>query len=233
MLKIAICDDNILDMNSINNMVELFFKKNEIKFEVFTFMDGSSLINSEIAFDIIFLDIQLKEENGLLIAKKLNEKALNFKLILVSHFTDYLKDGYKVNAARYFLKPLDKKEFMIEMESIVKDYLYQESFILDTRIHKRRIYIKTILYIEIIARKTYICTFDERIPTPYTLTQLSELVSDYCFTRTHKSFLVNMMNIRDYDNHRLVLLNSSTLPLSRFYKEDFINDFSKFTMERI
>ncbi|MEI3401927.1 MAG: LytTR family transcriptional regulator DNA-binding domain-containing protein [Clostridia bacterium] len=139
------------------------------------------------------------------VAHEINKMNNNYKLCLVSNYSEYLKDGYRVKADRYFTKPIDQNEFDMDMDDILKDFILENSYIIDTKVCKEKIMIKDILYVEILARKTYVHTKTNKYVTNYTLLHWKEVLKDYYFSQPHKSFYVNLQNIDDYDNHQIYL----------------------------
>ncbi|RGB64970.1 MULTISPECIES: LytR/AlgR family response regulator transcription factor [unclassified Amedibacterium] len=234
MIKIAICDDNEKDITITNEIVKKFFESSNIDFEIRLFTSARDLLNNAASYQMIFLDIELKDANGIEIAKHINHMNYEYKLFLVSGHTEYLKDGYKVKAERYFTKPIDYNEFKIDMQEVIQDYIRNSSFILDPKVVKQKIYIKDILYVEILARKTYLHTKNKTYITPYTLSYWKDVLQPYCFSQSHKAFYVNLQNVEDY-NHQEIYMNQqqSTIPLSRFYKDHFIDDYIHFISNNI
>lgn len=234
MIKIAICDDNEKDITITNEIVKKFFESSNIDFEIRLFTSARDLLNNAASYQMIFLDIELKDANGIEIAKHINHMNYEYKLFLVSGHTEYLKDGYKVKAERYFTKPIDYNEFKIDMQEVIQDYIRNSSFILDPKVVKQKIYIKDILYVEILARKTYLHTKNKTYITPYTLSYWKDVLQPYCFSQSHKAFYVNLQNVEDY-NHQEIYMNQqqSTIPLSRFYRDHFINDYIHFISNNI
>ncbi len=234
MIKIAICDDNEKEITITNEIVKKFFESSNIDFEIRLFTSARDLLNNAASYQMIFLDIELKDANGIEIAKHINHMNYEYKLFLVSGHTEYLKDGYKVKAERYFTKPIDYNEFKIDMQEVIQDYIRNSSFILDPKVVKQKIYIKDILYVEILARKTYLHTKNKTYITPYTLSYWKDVLQPYCFSQSHKAFYVNLQNVEDY-NHQEIYMNQqqSTIPLSRFYKDHFIDDYIHFISNNI
>lgn len=233
-IKIAICDDNEKDIIVTYEIVKKFFESMNIDFEINLFTSAKQLLNKATNYQMIFLDIELKNANGIEIAKHINHMNHEYKLFLVSGHKEYLKDGYKVKAERYFTKPIDYDEFHIDMQEVIQDYIRNSSFILDPKVVKQKIYIKDILYVEILARKTYLHTKNKTYTTPYTLSYWKDVLQSYCFSQSHKAFYVNLQNVEDC-NHKEIYMNEekNPIPLSRFYKESFINDYICFISDNI
>ena len=81
-----------------------------------------------IKYDIIFLDIELEDKNGIEIGHEIRKKYPDLIIIIISRHPQYLIEGYRIDAKRYLLKPIDKKLFDIEMESILKSSSFKQHF---------------------------------------------------------------------------------------------------------
>ena len=233
MIKIAICDDEKKDLESLANLITKFFTNNEIEFNISKFECGKDLLEYSKNFDMVFLDIELSDSNGISIAKKINENIRDYKLILISNYSEYLRDGYKVNADRFFTKPINELEFKLEMKEVLKDYIVDSHYIIDEKISRKKIYIRDILYVEMLARKTYLHTKNQIYETTYPLHYWKDMLTDFYFIQTHKSFLVNFNNIKEYTNHDIILVGEKSVPLSRFYKDDFMRKYIKYINRKI
>lgn len=238
MLKIAICDDNKSDLKNTYHIVRDYFSRSDIEYSIKLYNNPNDVIEDAIDFQMLFLDIELQNVNGIKIANEINKINYNYKLFLVSNYNEYLKDGYRVKADRYFTKPIDQNEFKMDMDDVLNEFLLQDSYIIDTKVCKEKIMIKDILYVEILARKTYLHTKTGKYATNYTLLYWKEALKEYCFSQPHKSFYVNLQNIKDYDNHKICVYNDIVeekefIPISRFYKEKFIQTYITFVNKNI
>lgn len=70
MIRVAICDDELIIGSMLERVLLLYGKKNDIKLEIDVFESGEELLKNmraypEIIYDILFLDIELKEINGI------------------------------------------------------------------------------------------------------------------------------------------------------------------------
>lgn len=223
-MKILIYDDNQTDVEKLKNNINIFFQNNDIDIDICVCPNIEYLYQNIKYFDILFLDIEIDHQNGIDIGMKLKKINHNCRIVITTNFKKYSIDGYKINADRYFIKPIDQNEFNIEMETIVKEYLSQFIGFYDKKISPEKIFFKDIIYIEFFDRKTIIhFTSGIKTYTTYNLKHWLELLKDSSFAQTHKSFIVNLNYIIDLKNNEIVLINQETIPLSRHYKKDFLN----------
>lgn len=234
MIKIAVCDDNFEDIKSTCRVIEKFFNSKMLEFSIDFFYNSNALIKDVDKYNLIFLDIELGQENGIEVAKSINKLNIDYKLFLVSNHPEYFKDGYRVKAERFFTKPINYEEFIMDMHDVIEDFILKKSFFFDPKISKKNIYINDVLFVEILARKTYLHTRKATYVTPYTLSYWIDTFENYSFSQSHKAFLVNLQNLSNYNFHEVFIIDYKlSIPLSRFYKENFINDYMNFLSNSI
>ena len=130
-MRICICDDEISQCDVLKEMilahgahaVTVYHSAEELLFEC----------ENNYAFDCIFLDIQMKGINGIECARKIREKDSHVILVFLSAISDYVFEGYEVQAIRYLLKPLQEEQFfpllrqLEEQKNAKKKYLIVRS----------------------------------------------------------------------------------------------------------
>ena len=60
-------------------------------------------------FDVIFLDIDMPQANGIDIAKRVLEKYPRTNIIYITGYEKYAVESYETNASTFLLKPITKK----------------------------------------------------------------------------------------------------------------------------
>lgn len=188
-------------------------------------------LEQHIAPDLIFLDIQMPDLNGMELAKMLPEST---KIIFTTAFDKYAIDGYKVNAVDYLLKPIDYAEFLTAANK-VKEKLYiadksdnipreeQEDFIFVKSEYKQlKINLSDILYIE--GLKDYVKIYLNTEPTPLlsliSLKKFEELLPSHQFMRVHRSYIVALNKIDQIERSQ-VIIRSERINIAEQYKDAF------------
>lgn len=93
MYEIAICDDIPQICEEVYRLVAEQLGKREIDTRIHKFHSGQALLSSGIVFDILFLDIELEKENGLVVAKEYPHKKETRIIFLTSH-AEEMPNGY-------------------------------------------------------------------------------------------------------------------------------------------
>lgn len=181
--------------------------------------------------DVLFLDIQMAELNGIEFAKLVPEKS---RIIFTTAFQQYALDSYKVNALDYLLKPFSYSDFLsaankamqwfqlsviapVEMIKSSKDYIFVKS---DYRLVQ--VELSKILYIEGLKDylKIYIEGEIQPIISHITMKAMEEMLPGNQFMRVHRSFIVQCKKIKVIEHNRIVF-GKTHIPVSDSYKEAF------------
>lgn len=109
MIKVAVCDDETHIREKLTSIIKDYFYEINRTVWVADFKTGSGLLKANIRFDIIFLDIEMPNMNGIETAKKLRNWDVNSKIIYVTNYAKYQNCAYKVHAFDYICKPVREK----------------------------------------------------------------------------------------------------------------------------
>lgn len=226
MVRIAICENDSLFIEKEKTLIESYLCKQGIINEIVTFSSGEELIKLYAnSFDIIFLDVELSGMNGIDAAKWLRDKGAKSFIIFISACTEYLPEGYKVEAHRYLLKNDDKfdESFNECMESVIAKLQMEETKVgIDVKGGELTVAPSKILYAESNVHKVTLYVLDQsgRIREYYTYDRLDNVqdkLERYGFMRIHQSYLINGEHLRKVFRYKAELIESIELPISKKY----------------
>lgn len=233
MLSIAICDDDVLLAESLNQNLVVFASKMSLSIKTEIFGDGQDLLDDILygsKYDIIFLDIEMKYLNGLETAKRIREVDTTTLLIYITSHTKYAVEAYSVRPFQFIVKPFDMKLVEEYFQSAIKEletnpryfrYLWKKK--------SYKIAVNDIVYFESQGRKILINTIDNVYTYNAKLNNIEiELTkSGLEFWRIHQSYLVNRKNILEIEFQRLHLVTGDILPISedrrKLIREKYLN----------
>ena len=177
--------------------------------------------------DVIFLDIQMPELNGLEFSRMLSPET---RIIFTTAFDQYAIDGYKVNALDYLLKPISYPDFLQAANKALHQHELMhrspqdeiDSIIVKSEYKLVQIKLKNILYVE--GLKDYIKIYEEDNPKPVlslmSMKAMEDLLPSSQFMRIHRSYIVRKDKIRIIDRGRIVF-GKTYIPISDSYKQTF------------
>ena len=192
--------------------------------------------------DLIFLDIQMPELNGLDYSRMIPQQT---RVVFTTAFNQYALDGYKVNALDYLLKPVSYPDFLqaankaqewfklveksqqTEQPEKTEKAEDKQSIFVKSEYKLIQIELKNILYIE--GLKDYVKIYEENAPKPImslmSMKAMEDMLPSDRFMRVHRSYIVQKEKIRIIEHNRIVFGNLY-IPIGDSYKQvfhDFLN----------
>lgn len=223
-LKCAIVDDEPLALN----LLESYISKTPFLELVGKYSSAVQAMDAlpDKHVDLLFLDIQMPELNGLEFSKMVDTHT---RIVFTTAFDQYAIDGYKVNALDYLLKPISYIDFLQAANKAVQwfELLQQpreeiERIFIKSDYKLVQVELKKILYIE--GLKDYIKIYEEDVPKPIlslmSMKSMEELLPSSRFMRVHRSYIVQKDKIRIIDRGRIVF-GKNYIPISDSYKQVF------------
>ncbi len=221
-MKIAICDDEQLCIDRLYGRIKQRFA-NTADDCVETFHSGEELCEQyrerKTPYDIVFLDIEMKELNGIETARRIRKTDKSVLIVFLTSHQNFAVDGYEVKAFRYILKSEPTPVFTRHLDEVFKEYhCGNKTMLIKTKDTKIPLRFDDIHFIEIFNRIINVHTADKTYEYYAKLTDLENELAGCSFVRTNKSVLVNLAQIERLEGNYVYLKNGRNLPLSRRYK---------------
>ena len=163
MIKFAICDDEPLMAQELAGHLADYMKENLITaYSLSSFSDGRALLDAIDRFDVIFLDIQMEQPDGMETAKLLRRRGDHSLLVFVTVLKELVFDAFQVEAYDYLLKPLDRARFKQTMERVLRslDRKMAEDIVIQRGTGCEVVLLSDIVYCEVLGRKIYLHKHD-------------------------------------------------------------------------
>jgi len=140
-LKICICEDDKAQRDYLSEIINIWAKKvgRDIKLYLFDSAEKYLFEMEEEKVDVLFLDIQMGNLNGMDLARKIRINNEYTKIVFITGIKDYVYEGYEVNAFRYIIKPYDEKIVIDILESLVEILRTDESVYYTFKINNQTI----------------------------------------------------------------------------------------------
>lgn len=226
MLNVIICEDNSGQRKQIKDTVENSIVSNSLNLDIALCTDNPKnvlnyLQENKNNVGIYFLDIDLNSDiNGLMLAKNIRKYDPNGYIIFITVHSElsYMTFEYKVEAMGFIPKDdillLNNKvrdNLLIAYNKYVNkiendDESKNDFIMIETGYHKININFKSILFFETISstHKIRVHTFKRQIEFYGSIKELKDKLNDD-FYHSHRSYLVNIKNIKEIDKKRLLI----------------------------
>ncbi len=217
-MTIALCDDNTNVLDFLENKIMNNFGK---RFTLIRYENAHDLYrdceNLNPKADIIIMDILFADENGVHIARKIQELYSDMKIIFITGYPELASQIFRAAPTFLLIKPISS-ELLCEAVATAEKQLQED---IDKAIcipydgTFLRIKPSSIYYIELKDRCVTLYWTGGSYVTKYTIDEWEAMLPSESFNRIHKSFLVNMDYIMEYNYTKLMLTTNIILPISR------------------
>ena len=218
MFEIFTCDDDV----KITDFIKFFIKKNwGEEFNVFTMNSCADLLRKieieEHMPDILIMDINLGDGNGIQTVKRIQEKHPKLKVIYLTGIINYATAIFETNPSYFLLKPINEGDLLEAINKVSREIENDkaDSFVIKTNGSEVVLFRKDVTYVESRGRKlVFVMADGKRIEFYEKMDDVQKLLGA-SFVRSHKSFLINMKYIVERTNKEFYLSNGIVLPISK------------------
>lgn len=228
-MVIAICDDEREFIDDIRKHLNQYSSEHGLTFEIYEFCSGADILASKIVFDIAFLDIEMKDINGIEIGRKLQNENPDLVLIYVTAYNQYLDEALDLGITRFFDKPIDSQRFYEGMDRAVSkvDNTEIKFYLKDDNKGVVTVRCKDIIFVEIQGRKTEIHTKEHDYLSKDGIKVWKARLNKSYFEIPHNSYIINTNFITYFCKEYIILDNQYTIPIAYSKRAEFKRKFMK------
>jgi DNA-binding LytR/AlgR family response regulator len=229
MINIAIVEDDDSAALVLRDYLTYYQEKNDIQFDVKRFNDALSFLSDRrVLYDIIFMDIELPNLNGMDAALKLREFDKQSVLIFVTNMAQFAVKGYEADALDFMVKPISYQDFSLKIAKAIN--IVRSNADIELVIARMdgflRLSARKIIYIEVTGHKLSYHTIDGEIVASGSLSKLEAKLKPNNFMRCNSCYLVNPKYIQSVQGYDLLMSNGDVLKISRPRKKQFMTDLA-------
>lgn len=234
MIRVAICEDEVVFMEKIKKDIAFYFSKFNKESTIDTFNSGEDLIKSidKEKFNIYFLDIEIGEEDGVRIAEYIRKRDKNAILIFVTNKNERVYEVFSLDTFGFVRKDhLDKDfpEIMKRLEGELENYI--SKLIIQGKDKEYLLTLNDILYFERVGGLINIKTKEEEIVTKYRyFTELPFSVDIKEFGEIYRGIYINYKYLEGIDTDEVRLTGGIRLPISRRKKKMVKENYKRYLL---
>lgn len=214
-MRIAICDDQAECRHQAEQAIRHCLKGTALLID--TFKDGLSFlrISKKSSYDLVFLDVEMPEMDGITLAKRLRSLNNDVPIIFLTSHIEFALEGYEVNALRYLTKPINITKLHEVLSYILRQMQEQRTIWVKSDLCEKKILVQDILYMEAQNQNVLISTASDTYSVRYNLSDYETELEAFNFFRIHRGYLVALGHIKSIGQSQVLMDNGISLPVSR------------------
>lgn len=199
-IRTAIIEDSEEDANTLYSTLEQYFKNTRYSVKTTVFSSGRDFLNAfQAGYDLVFMDIEMPELDGMAAAKALRETDKRVGLIFVTNMPQYAIKGYEVSALDYLIKPVSLTQLSRTLDRVLSSHSFRhkEPFIMipDSTKGVRKLLCRDIVYIIKEGNYLVFYTQTETIKVRGTMRDLEKSLAGETIMKCANGCMVNVRHI--------------------------------------
>lgn len=230
MFNIAIVEDDCSATDLLQSYLEKYGKDNDVQFNIFKFGKALTFLTNYTGnYDVVFMDIELPDLNGMEAAKRLREVDKNVALVFVTNLAQFAVEGYEVNAFDFIVKPVNYAVFSLKLKRVLDRAKVNRGVKLLISVDDATMPISSddIKYLEIISHNIIFHTVHGDYRSYGTLKKIEKQLEGANFMRCNSCYLVNFRYVTAVKGFN-VFIGDDCLQISHPRKQAFLralNDY--------
>ena len=227
-MKIAICDDEQVIREEINAMLSEFFLSHNMTCAVDQFPTGESFVRVNGDYDLVFMDYQLTDGNGIDFAKRVREENSKIFIIFSTSYQEHVFESFTLDTFRYLVKPISKESVFSALEAFVQLYQTDRKIIISTPDKDYFVDADEVMYLEADKKYTTVRTTSGYHKSYWGISKYEAEINNSHFYRTHRSYIVNMKYISVIEKKTISLTNGEKIVISPKNYDEFIKSYMSY-----
>ena len=202
-IKIGICDDEKIFVTILAELIENITKEWKQKLSICRFTSGRELLKEAEEFDLVFLDLEMPDVDGIDIGLELKRKKEECKIVVATSREDRYKEAFLIQAFRFVTKPFEEYEirqaldaFMLQQQGEGKIEVYYNR--IPYQIEKSKI-----IYIESVQGDCEVVTRQRVYRKAESLLAIKKQLPEHTFIQIRRNIIVNMQYIEKHEKGRI------------------------------
>lgn len=224
-MRLAIIEDEQVHKELLLECLRAWSEERQVPVSICCFSNAESFLfqwEEDSDYSALFVDIQMGSMDGMQMVRKVRETDAAIPVVFTTGISDYISEGYEVEAMHYLLKPLDKEKVFLCMDKVQIRKKASDYLLVHTRDEIHKIWTEQINYIEaqghgcvleIVKREGSRQT--ELLEIAESISEMEKALEGSGVIRCHRSYLCQIKNIHHIEKAELFFDSGSHIPISR------------------
>lgn len=231
-ITIALCDDDAEQIKNLRKMLGEWSSDKPFAVDILEYESGEQFLFEypDEPCDLLLLDIEMNGINGMELAKRLRGNGNMLPVIFITGYSEYMSEGYDVEALHYLLKPVQKERLFSALDRYTARRERSDEILLETAGGTVHVGTDSIVFIEAFGRKTAVHLYDKSVfECCMSISGFEKLDG---FVHCHRSYIVNLKRVRSISRTSVIFETGEEAPLSRRLYSEVNKSFIDFYMKR-
>ena len=231
MVKIAICDDEEVYRENTEKECKAYFLEKKEEIAIDFFVSGKELLETEKEYDILFLDIEMPDSDGIRVKEFFENNKKETGIIFLTSHEERVLEAFGKNVLSFLRKPLEVQKFRKAMDKVMID-IQGATLEIEENDELIILPIRQIKYVEAQDKYTTVVTKAGSHMFRKTMRFWEDQLPKQGFGRIHKSFLVNFeFFVKEKDE--VILEKNKRVKISRKNKEEVMNQYKGYLRRKV
>lgn len=224
-ITVGVCDDEHYVHDLVDKVIMKYAKEKHIEVFIEHFLTAEELLDYCRELDVLLLDIDMPEMDGIEVGHKLRKRNVDYKIIMLTGREDRFREAFEIEVYRFVTKPIDEKKLFTAIDDVRDNNQLNRKVLVFRDGVQYSIPQKEILYVEANRSATLIYTVNAEFRSEQTLAEWSDMLDSKAFFQCHKSFVVNMGKIDAVQDGYILMINRDRVLVSRRLRKAFMNAY--------
>lgn len=234
-MRIGICDDDARQRKYLKELCMDCCAKLGLACKITEFSSGEEVLaNLTESIDLLFLDIEMKKQNGIATMQQLETVNTVWRIVFVTDYDKYVWDSFGLKTLDYAVKPVGCRQVM-HWITIAQKELEEETVLkFGNKEDKEWCNLNELCFLQ--AQGSYVMVHkkSEQFISTRNLRFWMENLNQGKLLRAHKSFVVNADFIREVKDDVVILtVDKTRIPIGRSFKKDFMDQYNAYILKKL
>jgi len=231
-MYIAVCDDQIEELELLKSLLHLWQTERQTTLRFKTFRSAAELLDAarNEAFTLYLLDVMMPGTDGLDAAREIRSFDHAVDIVFLTSSPGFAYESYSVRALDYLLKPISAKLLFPLLDRLaLREQKPREALTLKSGTTLVRVPFSQLVYVEVLNKHLYFNLADGQVcEVAGSLKEYEALLLNRPeFMRCHRSYIVNMLQAKEFSTTGIRTFTGKDIPVSRLLYPQLQKDYMK------